>query len=75
MPAINLTPKALEAVNELMAEDQLEISTRLMDESIDMLLTEQLPDSAEETIDIVKAYRRLGKLFRTIQENRKEEQS
>lgn len=74
MPAINLTPKALDAVNSLLAEDQLEISTRLMDESIDMLLTEKMPETAEETIDIVKAYRRLGKLFRTIQENRKEEQ-
>ena len=70
---INLNEEALKAVNELCSEDSLEVSVSLMEESIDMLLSEQLPEKSEETIDLVRAYRRLSKLFNKIRENIKEE--
>ncbi|MGM9724334.1 MAG: hypothetical protein ACI3YG_09725 [Prevotella sp.] len=70
---INLNEEALKAVNELCSEDSLEVSVSLMEESIDMLLSEQLPEKSEETIDLVRAYRRLSKLFNKIRENIKED--
>lgn len=70
---INLNEEALKAVNELCSEDSLEVSVSLMEESIDMLLSEQLPEKSEETIDLVRAYRRLSKLFSKIRENIKED--
>ena len=70
---INLNEEALKAVNELCSEDSLEVSVSLMEESIDMLLSEQLPEKSEETIDLVRAYRRLSKLFNKIRENSKED--
>ena len=70
---INLNKEALKAVNELCSEDSLEVSVSLMEESIDMLLSEQLPEKREETIDLVRAYRRLSKLFNKIRENIKED--
>lgn len=70
---INLNEEALKAVNELCSEDSLEVSVSLMEESIDMLLSEQLPEKSEETIDLVRAYRRLSKLFSKIRKNIKED--
>ena len=70
---MNLNEEALKAVNELCSEDSLEVSVSLMEESIDMLLSEQLPEKSEETIDLVRAYRRLSKLFNKIRENIKED--
>ena len=70
---INLNEEALKAVNELCSEDSLEVSVSLMEESIDMLLSEQLPEKSEETIDLVRAYRRLSKLLNKIRENIKED--
>ena len=70
---INLNEEALKAVNELCSEDSLDVSVSLMEESIDMLLSEQLPEKSEETIDLVRAYRRLSKLFSKIRENIKED--
>ena len=70
---INLNEEALKAVNQLCSEDSLEVSVSLMEESIDMLLSEQLPEKSEETIDLVRAYRRLSKLFNKIRENIKED--
>ncbi|MDO4309926.1 MAG: hypothetical protein Q4C43_04280 [Prevotella sp.] len=61
-----INPEALAAVLEFCNEDALEINIRLMEESIDFIIDDDsIP--AEERIDLVSAYRRLGKQFRTIQ--------
>ena len=69
---IELNSKALEAVSVLCKEDELEVNIQLMEESIDMLLSEQYPEKSEQVVDLVRAYRRLSKQFQTILDNVKE---
>ena len=61
----NLNPEAVTAAFEFCNEDALEINIRLMEESIDFIIDDDsIP--AEERIELVAAYRRLGKQFRRI---------
>ena len=66
---IELNTEALEAISDLCQEDELEANIRLMEDSIDMLLSESLPEKSEESFDLLRAYRRLSKQFKTILEN------
>lgn len=67
-----LNGKALEAIGELCSEDALEANISLMEDSLDMILSGELPEEPELTFDLVRAYRRLSKQFKTILENVKE---
>ena len=61
-----INPEALAAVLELCDDDTLDTNIRLMEDSIDAIIDEDsIP--ADERLDLVSAYRRLGKQFRTIQ--------
>ena len=61
----NLNPEAVTAALEFCYADALENNIRLMEESIDFIIDDDsIP--AEERIDLVAAYRRLGKQFRRI---------
>ena len=69
---IELNSKALEAVSVLCSEESLEVNISLMEDSIDMLLSEQLPETSDQVMDFVRAYRRLSKQLQVILENVKE---
>lgn len=61
-----INPEALAAVLELCDDDTLDTNIRLMEDSIDAIIDEDsIP--ADERLDLISAYRRLGKQFRTIQ--------
>ena len=61
----NINPEALAAILELCDDDTLDTNIRLMEDSIDAIIDEDsIP--AEERLDLISAYRRLGKQFRTI---------
>ena len=61
-----INPEALAAVLELCDDDTLDTNIRLMEDSIDAIIDEDsIP--ADNRLDLVSAYRRLGKQFRTIQ--------
>ena len=61
----NLSPEAVAAALEFCYADALENDIRLMEESIDFIIDDDsIP--AEERIDLVSAYRRLGKQFSKI---------
>lgn len=66
---IELNTEALEAVSDLCQEDELEADIRLMEDSIDMLLSEEYPQNGEQVVDLVRSYRRLSKQFQTILNN------
>lgn len=66
---IELNAKALEAVSDLCNESTLETNIALMEDSIDMLLSDELPEESERIVDFVRAYRALSKLLQTILEN------
>ncbi|MBQ7869874.1 MAG: hypothetical protein IJ355_06080 [Prevotella sp.] len=60
-----INPEALAAALEFCYADALENNIRLMEESIDFIIDDDsIP--ADERIDLVSAYRRLGKQFRRI---------
>ena len=62
----NINPEALAAVLELCDDDTLDTNIRLMEDSIDAIIDEDsIP--ADNRLDLISAYRRLGKQFRTIQ--------
>ena len=64
--SVTINPEALAAVLEFCNEDALEINIRLMEESIDFIIDDDsIP--ADNRLDLISAYRRLGKQFRTIQ--------
>ena len=64
--SVAINPEALAAVLELCDDDTLDTNIRLMEDSIDAIIDEDsIP--ADERLDLVSAYRRLGKQFRTIQ--------
>lgn len=70
---IELNSDALSAVSELCQEDALEVNISLVEESIDLILRDDcMLESDEQRIDMIRAYRRLGKQFQTILENVKE---
>ncbi|MDO4309946.1 MAG: hypothetical protein Q4C43_04380 [Prevotella sp.] len=61
-----INPEALAAVLELCDDDTLDTNIRLMEDSIDAIIDEDsIP--ADNRLDLISAYRRLGKQFRTIQ--------
>jgi meiotically up-regulated gene 157 (Mug157) protein len=61
-----INPEALAAVLELCDDDTLDTNIRLMEDSIDVIIDEDsIP--ADNRLDLISAYRRLGKQFRTIQ--------
>ncbi|MBQ7869892.1 MAG: hypothetical protein IJ355_06170 [Prevotella sp.] len=61
-----INPEALAAVLELCDDDTLDTNIRLMEDSIDAIIDEDsIP--ADNRLDLVSAYRRLGKQFRIIQ--------
>ena len=63
--SVTINPEALAAVLELCDDDTLDTNIRLMEESIDFIIDDDsIP--ADERIDLVSAYRRLGKQFRRI---------
>ena len=64
--SVAINPEALAAVLELCDDDTLDTNIRLMEDSIDAIIDEDsIP--ADNRLDLISAYRRLGKQFRTIQ--------
>ena len=64
--SVTINPEALAAVLELCDDDTLDTNIRLMEDSIDAIIDEDsIP--ADNRLDLISAYRRLGKQFRTIQ--------
>lgn len=66
---INLNAKALAAISELCQEDTLEANISLMEDSIDMFLSDKFPEDSGQIVDFVRAYRALSKNLQTILEN------
>lgn len=66
---IELNAKALAAVSDLCNESTLETNIALMEDSIDMLLSDEFPEESERIVDFVRAYRALSKQLQTILEN------
>lgn len=66
---INLNAMALAAISELCQEDTLEANISLMEDSIDMFLSDKFPEDSEQIVDFVRAYRALSKNLQTILEN------
>lgn len=64
---------ALERMAQLCHEDALENYIDLCEKTIDKLLDNDVCDSAEETIDYVKAYRGLIREFNGILEEMRKE--
>ena len=63
---MNVNAKALERMAELCQEEALENYIDLCEKTVDKLLDNDVCDSAEETIDYVKAYRGLIRDFKGI---------
>jgi len=66
---IELNAKALAAVSDLCNESTLETNIALMEDSIDMFLSDEFPEESERIVDFVRAYRALSKQLQTILEN------
>lgn len=63
--SVSLNPKTLEAILDLCDTGTLECNIRLMEDSIDAIIDE---DSIEPAVrlDLIAAYRRLGKQLQAI---------
>lgn len=70
---IEFTREALVCVTDLLTEDALEANILLMEDSIDMILSGEIPEDKELCMDLVSSYRRLSKQFKTILEQVKEQ--
>ena len=58
--------KCHQALSDLLSIDELEAATRLMNDSVDMLLSGGNNLTAEEGLDYIAAYRRLYHIFKTL---------
>ena len=58
--------KGHQALSDLLSIDELEAATRLMNDSVDMLLSGGNNLTAEEDLDYIAAYRRLYHIFKTL---------
>ncbi len=65
---MKLTPKVLEALEDLCNDDTLEISIDLMERSLDLALVGDFWEDDHEARDFAMAYRRLSKQFSRIRE-------
>lgn len=71
---MKMTPLVLHALEELCEEDFLEVSVKLMEESVDMALSDDFFPDDYQGRDMARAFRRLGKALQGLLEALREEE-
>ncbi len=70
---MKMTPLVLHALEELCDVDFLEVNVKLMEESMDMALSDDYFPEDHQGRDMARAYRRLGKALLGVLDALKEE--